>query len=240
MLPASCRPLRSAAAPRDALPLPFPPLRARTTTAGGAGLRAPLAGPVKRTDLRRGGCASHQTARAASLNAGRGSAGYTVAPRFPRRSCFGATKAKQPAAFSAKPPANPHIGARFFARFGGRVYDGRMSEIPVIPSSEIARAANGQLRPGSRLNPHGRPLGSGGGFRLALQMVADIANSEKFRAALRKQAEEHPFQYARGSLLPLTPTKHRKALRAQIRAAEQAAFDKAHSSFSGVSETGQP
>ena len=116
-----------------------------------------------------------------------------------------------------------------------------MNDNPVKPTSELAhRAANGQLLPGARLNPAGRPAGSGGGFRAALQIVADIANSEQFRAALRREAEKHPFKYARAVLVPLAPAKQRQALREQIRAAEQAAFDKAQSSFFGVSKTGQP
>jgi hypothetical protein len=116
-----------------------------------------------------------------------------------------------------------------------------MNDNPVKPTSELApRAANGQLLPGSRLNPAGRPAGSGGGFRAALQIVTDIANSEQFRAALRREAEKHPFKYARAVLVPLAPAKQRKALREQIRAAEQAAFDKAQSSFSGVSKTDAP
>lgn len=102
----------------------------------------------------------------------------------------------------------------------------------VNPQQEQApRDKAGRLLPGSRLNPAGRPAGSGGGFRAALQIVADIANSEQFRAALRREAEKHPFKYARAVLVPLAPAKQRKALREQIRAAEQAAFDKAHSPF---------
>lgn len=107
-----------------------------------------------------------------------------------------------------------------------------MNENPVIPNSELApRAANGQLLPGARLNPNGRPAGSGGGIAAVVKIVADIANSEQFRAALRREAEKHPFKYARAVLVPLAPAKQRKALREQIRAAEQAAFDKAQSPF---------
>ena len=102
----------------------------------------------------------------------------------------------------------------------------------VNPQQEQApRDKAGRLLPGSRLNLAGRPAGSGGGFRAALQIVADIANSEQFRAALRREAEKHPFKYARAVLVPLAPAKQRKALREQIRAAEQAAFDKAQSPF---------
>ena len=116
-----------------------------------------------------------------------------------------------------------------------------MSRNPDTTSSELApRAANGQLQPGARLNPQGRPPGSGGGIRAVLQMVADIANSQQFRDALRKEAEEHPFRYARAVLVPLAPAKQRKALRAQIRAAEQAAYEKAAAPFVGVSESIQP
>ena len=98
----------------------------------------------------------------------------------------------------------------------------------------------GRLQPGAKLNPAGRPAGSGGGIRAVLQIITDIANSERFRTALRKQAEEHPFQYARAVLVPLAPAKQRKALRAQIRAAEQAAFDKAQNGFLAVSKTANP
>ena len=120
-----------------------------------------------------------------------------------------------------------------------------MNDNPVKPTSELApRAANGQLLPGSRLNPAGRPAGSGGGIRRTLETLFDFMNEPEVQArirdALRKEAEEHPFRFARQYILPLTPHKFRKALREQIRAAEQAAFDKAQSSFFGVSKTGQP
>ncbi len=120
-----------------------------------------------------------------------------------------------------------------------------MNENPVIPSSELApRAANGQLQPGARLNPNGRPAGSGGGIRRTLETLFDFMNEPEVQArlrdALRKEAEEHPYRYARQFILPLTPHKFRRELRARIRAAEQAAFDKAQSSFFGVSKTGQP
>ena len=108
---------------------------------------------------------------------------------------------------------------------------------------QVTRTASGQLRPGSRLNPHGRPPGSGG-IQRTIESLFDFMNDPavqaRIRDALRKEAEEHPYRYARQVILPLTPHKFRKELRARIRDAEQAAFDKAHSSFSGVSETGQP
>ena len=104
------------------------------------------------------------------------------------------------------------------------------------------RAANGQLLPGARLNPNGRPRGSGGGFRAVMQMLVDITNRNQdlIREALRKEAEEHPFRFARQFILPGIPYKDRKAFRERIRAAEQAAFDKAQSPFSGVSKTDAP
>lgn len=109
---------------------------------------------------------------------------------------------------------------------------------------QATRAANGQLLPGARLNPNGRPVGSYGGFRRVMYTINAMMNDPKVQAklqeALRKEAEEHPFRFARQFILPLTPHKFRKALREQIRAAEQAAFDKAQSSFFGVSKTGQP
>ena len=106
------------------------------------------------------------------------------------------------------------------------------------------RAANGQLLPGSRLNPAGRPAGSGGGIQRTIESLFSFMNEPEVQArirdALRKEAEEHPYRFARQFILPLTPHKHRKALRAQIRAAELAAFEQAQSSFSGVMKTGQP
>ena len=107
-----------------------------------------------------------------------------------------------------------------------------MSQNPVSTSCQpVPRRPDGRLAPGANLNPHGRPTGSVGGRSRALQIVADIANSEQFRAALRREAEKHPFKYARAVLVPLAPAKQRQALREQIRAAEQAAFDKAQSPF---------
>ena len=107
-----------------------------------------------------------------------------------------------------------------------------MQDKPVIRyEKQVRRNAAGQLLPGSKLNPRGRPRGSGGGFHAVLQIVSDIATSEEFRRALMEQARKNPFAYARAVLVPLAPAKQRKALRAQIRAAEQAAFDKAQSPF---------
>lgn len=77
-------------------------------------------------------------------------------------------------------------------------------------------------------------------FQSLFAFMSEPEVQARIRDALRKEAEEHPYRYARQFILPLTPHKFRKELRARIRAAEQAAFDKAHSSFSGVSETGQP
>ncbi|MDD4117262.1 MAG: hypothetical protein PHI39_03500 [Kiritimatiellae bacterium] len=73
-----------------------------------------------------------------------------------------------------------------------------------------------------------------------MQMLADIANSKQFLDALQAEARRDPIKYARCVVLPLTPHKFRKELRARIRAAEVAAFDKAAAPFSGVSKTGQP
>ena len=117
-----------------------------------------------------------------------------------------------------------------------------MSENLVNPQQElVTRTASGQLLPGSRLNPNGRPVG--GGIRKTMEMLFSFMNEPevqaKLRDALRKEAEEHPYRYARQFILPLTPHKFRKELRGRIRAAEQAAFDKAQSSFSGVSKTDQ-
>lgn len=109
---------------------------------------------------------------------------------------------------------------------------------------QAPRDKAGRLLPGSRLNPSGRPAGSGGGIQRTIESLFSFMNEPavqaRIRDALRKEAEEHPFRFARQYILPLTPHKFRKALREQIRAAEQAAFDKAQSSFFGVSKTGQP
>jgi len=116
-----------------------------------------------------------------------------------------------------------------------------MKENPLNPISKIDRDPNGQLRPGSVLNPAGRPAGSGGGIRRTLETLFDFMNEPEVQArirdALRKEAEEHPYRYARQFILPLTPHKFRKELRARIRAAEQAAFDKAQSPFSNGLKT---
>jgi hypothetical protein len=110
-----------------------------------------------------------------------------------------------------------------------------MKENPLNPISKIDRDPNGQLRPGSVLNPNGRPPGSGGGIQRTIESLFSFMNEPavqaRIRDALRKEAEEHPFKYARAVLVPLAPAKQRKALREQIRAAEQAAFDKAQSPF---------
>lgn len=120
-----------------------------------------------------------------------------------------------------------------------------MNDNPVKPTSELApRAANGQLLPGARLNPNGRPVGSYSGFRRVMETINAMMNDPKVQAklqeALKKEAEEHPYRYARQFILPLTPHKFRKELRARIRAAEQAAYEKAAAPFSGVSKTDAP
>lgn len=119
-----------------------------------------------------------------------------------------------------------------------------MNRNPDNTSSELApRAANGQLQPGARLNPQGRPPGSGGIQRVFETLFSFMAEPEvqaRIRDALRKEAEEHPYRYARQFILPLTPHKLRKELRARIRAAEEAAYEKAASPFSAVSETANP
>lgn len=106
----------------------------------------------------------------------------------------------------------------------------------VNPQQEQApRDKAGRLLPGSRLNPAGRPAGSGGGIRRTLGTLFSFMNEPEVQArlrdALRKEAEEHPFRFARQFIIPATPHKHRKELRARIRAAEQAAFEQAHSPF---------
>ncbi len=103
----------------------------------------------------------------------------------------------------------------------------------VNPQQEQApRDKAGRLLPGSRLNPAGRPAGSGGGFRAAMQMLADIANSPEFIAAMQEEARRNPIRYARAVVLPLTPAKHRRELRQIIQKAEKAAAP-----FSNVSKT---
>jgi hypothetical protein len=75
-----------------------------------------------------------------------------------------------------------------------------------------------------------------------MQILVDITNRNQdlIREALQKEAEQNPARYARQFILPLVPAKQRKALRAQIRAAEVAAFEQAQSSFSAVSKTNEP
>lgn len=102
---------------------------------------------------------------------------------------------------------------------------------------QAPRDAAGRLLPGAKLNPHGRPPGTGGGFRAVMQIVADIANSKEFCEALQAEARRNPVKYARTVILPLTPHRFRKELRARIRAAEQAAAEQAQSPFSSVSKT---
>lgn len=105
---------------------------------------------------------------------------------------------------------------------------------------QVTRTASGQLMPGSRLNPNGRPVGGGGirkTFETLFSFMKEPEVQARIRDALRKEAEEHPFRFARQYILPLTAYKHRKALREQIRAAEQAAFERAESAFYGVSKT---
>lgn len=97
---------------------------------------------------------------------------------------------------------------------------------------QAPRDKAGRLLPGSRLNPAGRPAGSGGGFRAAMQMLADIANSPEFIAAMQEEARRNPIRYARAVVLPLTPAKHRRELRQIIQKAEKAAAP-----FSNVSKT---
>jgi hypothetical protein len=77
------------------------------------------------------------------------------------------------------------------------------------------------------LNPAGRPPGSGGGIAAVVKIVADIANSAEFRAAMEAEARRNPLRYARAVVLPLTPAKHRRELRQIIQKAEKAIFDKA-------------
>lgn len=106
---------------------------------------------------------------------------------------------------------------------------------------QVPREANGQLLPGARLNPNGRPVGSYGGFQRVMYTINAMMNDPKVQAklqeALRKEAEEHPFRFARQFILPGIPYKDRKAFRERIRAAEQAAFDKAQSPFSNGLKT---
>ena len=118
-----------------------------------------------------------------------------------------------------------------------------MNENPDNSQQEQApRLPNGQLMPGARLNPNGRPVGSGGGFRAVLQMVIDIANRNQdlIRAALQEEARKSPAKFARQFILPGIPHKDRKAFRERIRAAEAAAYNKAAAPFSADSETSQP
>ena len=118
-----------------------------------------------------------------------------------------------------------------------------MNENPDNSQQEQApRLPNGQLMPGAKLNPNGRPVGSYGGIRLALQMVVDVANRnrELIANALQEEARKNPARFARQFILPGIPHKDRKAFRERIRAAEQAAYDKAAAPFSADLKTSQP
>ena len=118
-----------------------------------------------------------------------------------------------------------------------------MNENPDNSQQEQApRLPNGQLMPGARLNPNGRPVGSGGGIRLALQMVVDVANRnrELIANALQEEARRNPARFAREFILPNIPHKERRALRERIRQMEVAAYEKAAAPSSAVSETSKP
>ncbi len=131
----------------------------------------------------------------------------------------------------------------FWTVSGGGVYDGRMNGKPDNSHLEqVTRTASGQLRPGSRLNPHGRPPGSGGGFRAALQMVVDVANRNQdlIRHALQEEAQKNPARFARQFILPNIPHKERKAFRERIRQMEITAYEEAKSRFSSDSKTENP
>ena len=115
-----------------------------------------------------------------------------------------------------------------------------MNENPVSASTQLApRDASGRLQPGARLNPNGRPVGSYGGIRLALQMVVDVANRnrELIANALQEEAQKNPARFARQFILPNIPHKDRKAFRARIRQMEVAAYDKAAAPFSNESKS---
>ena len=115
-----------------------------------------------------------------------------------------------------------------------------MNENPDNSQQEQApRDEAGRLLPGSRLNPAGRPVGSYGGIRLALQMVLDVANRnrELIANALQEEARRNPARFARQFILPNIPHKDRKAFRARIRQMEVAAYDKAAAPFSNESKS---
>ena len=92
---------------------------------------------------------------------------------------------------------------------------------------QAPRLPNGQLMPGAKLNPNGRPIGSGSGLAAVMRIVSEIANGPEFRAAMQAEARRNPLRYARAVVLPLTPQKHRRELRQIIRNAELAAFGRA-------------
>ena len=132
------------------------------------------------------------------------------------------------------------VGCGFLPDSTVQAYTGPMTENPVSPRSELApRDASGRLQPGAKLNPAGRPVGSGGGIRLALQMVLDVANRnrELIANALQEEARKNPARFARQFILPNIPHKDRKAFRARIRQMEVAAYDKAAAPFSNESKT---
>lgn len=87
---------------------------------------------------------------------------------------------------------------------------------------EAPRKSNGQLLPGARLNPNGRPVGSYGGLRAAQQILFDVVsrNQDLIRRALQEEARKNPARFARQFILPTVPHKFRKRLREQIRTCE--------------------
>ena len=132
------------------------------------------------------------------------------------------------------------VGCGFLPDSTVRAYTGPMTENPVSASTQLApRDASGRLQPGARLNPNGRPVGSYGGIRLALQMVIDVANRnrELIANALQEEARKNPARFARQFILPNIPHKERRAFRERIRQMEVAAYDKAAAPFSNESKT---
>ena len=100
---------------------------------------------------------------------------------------------------------------------------------------QVSRDASGRILPGARLNPHGRPAGSLGGFAMVAKTIASIATANDFRAILQADAERDPIRFIRGIVLPLTPAKHRRELLETVRRVELAILAK--TAFSDESKT---
>ena len=94
---------------------------------------------------------------------------------------------------------------------------------PDAAISELApRNAHGQLQPGAKLNPAGRPKGCLGGRALALQtlerVLADPKNQADLAQAIQQAFSADPMKFFRTIIMPLLPQD------VKIRMAEEGAI----------------